>query len=149
MQIYLNSWSPVSVPRIPRNLEIAEINLAKYNSATDSFLQNSLFFRKLTMTLMVFIHSFIHLFIYFIWWRLSVFANCTWYGPLIKTRFLVPDCLGLPSSLLIYHLQNGDENNISLVGLSWELNEKNLSKTFREVSVIEHALSHISCCCYY
>lgn len=65
MQIYLNAWSPVPVSRIPRNLEISEINLAKYNSAIDSFLQNSLFFRKLTVTLVVFIHSFIHLFILF------------------------------------------------------------------------------------
>lgn len=60
MQIYLNSWSPVPVSRIPHNLEISETNLAKYNSVIDSSLQNSLFLRKLTVTLWF---SFTHLFI--------------------------------------------------------------------------------------
>lgn len=42
----LKSMSLVPVSRIPCNSEICGINLAKYNSAINSFLKNSLFFKE-------------------------------------------------------------------------------------------------------
>ena len=67
----LKSMSLVPVSRIPCNSEISGINLAKYNSAINSFLKNSLS-KKLIMILMIFIHSSIHEYIIYLFHSVKI-----------------------------------------------------------------------------